>query len=36
MSDAEEQLFLAVRRQALAVEKQAMLNTHETPLRPAS
>jgi UDP-N-acetylglucosamine diphosphorylase/glucosamine-1-phosphate N-acetyltransferase len=36
MSEAEEQLFLAVRRQALAVEKQTMLNTHEAPLRPAS
>jgi UDP-N-acetylglucosamine diphosphorylase/glucosamine-1-phosphate N-acetyltransferase len=36
MTEAEERLFLAVRRQALAVEKQTMLNTHETPLRPAS
>jgi len=36
MSEAEESLFLAVRRQALAVEKQTMLNTHESPLRPAS
>lgn len=36
MTPAEERLFLAVRRQALAVEKQAMLNTHEAPLRPAS
>lgn len=36
MTEAEERLFLAVRRQALAVEKQTMLNTHEAPLRPAS
>jgi hypothetical protein len=36
MTAAEERLFLAVRRQALAVEKQTMLNTHEAPLRPAS
>ena len=27
MSDAEEQLFLAVRQQALAVEKQTLLST---------
>src|SRR4029079_10984659 len=36
MSEAEERLFLAVRKQALAVEKQTMLNTHEATLRPAS
>jgi UDP-N-acetylglucosamine diphosphorylase/glucosamine-1-phosphate N-acetyltransferase len=35
MSDVEERLFLAVRKQALAVETQKMLNTRETPLRPA-
>lgn len=35
MSEAEERLFLAVRKQALAVEKQALLNMRETPLRPA-
>lgn len=35
MTEAEERLFLAVRKQALAVETQTMLNTREAPLRPA-